>query len=425
VLREQPWEAAARSQACAQPYRASQSLRPPVHFAKMGFFERYGMGMDRGKDWGLPNRRILVTGGCGFIGSALVRHLAGCLGLEILNIDKLTYAGTTATVAPVAAMPNYRFAQFDICDAPKITQAIEAFQPDAIVHLAAESHVDRSIDEPAEFIRTNVLGTYTLLDAALRHYRSLPAGRRDAFRFVHISTDEVYGALTHHDAPFTEESQYRPNSPYSASKASSDHLARAWWRTYGLPVIISNCSNNYGPYQFPEKMVPTMILSSLHGRALPVYGAGDNVRDWLYVQDHVEALVCLLANGRAGETYAIGGGAELRNIDLVREICAVMDEMRPACPHVPHKKLISFVPDRPGHDLRYAIDSSKIRKEIGWLPKESFATGLRHTVRWYLENEDWWRGRVGDAIVGQRLGLMAAAAHPIAYPRDIQAAVRG
>lgn len=354
---------------------------------------------------GLQNRRILITGGCGFVGSALVRYLVAAVGASVLNLDKLTYAGSVSTVASVANMPNYRFARVDICNAPDLNAVIREFQPEGIVHLAAESHVDRSIDGPAEFIRTNVIGTYTLLEAALKYFRLLPSEQRDSFRFLNVSTDEVYGALAHGDAAFTEESKHRPTSPYSASKASADHLARAWWCTYGLPVIVSNCSNNYGPYQFPEKMIPTMVLSALEGCPLPVYGTGENIRDWLFVDDHVAALAQLLAAGKPGETYLVGGGAELRNIDLVHQICALLDELKPDTVQFPHAQLIRFVPDRPGHDLRYAVDGSKIRNELGWHPAESLASGLRRTVQWYIDNEAWWRERLGGSEVGQRLGL--------------------
>ena len=361
--------------------------------------------MDYGNGSALRNRKVLVTGGCGFIGSALVRTLVGECEAQVLNIDKLTYAGSPSTVAPVAHRRGYEFARIDISDRAQLEDAIRRFEPDAVVHLAAESHVDRSIDGPADFIQTNVVGTYTLLEASLRHYRSLPEAKRQQFRFLHISTDEVYGALGHEDAPFTERTQHRPNSPYSASKAASDHLVRAWGKTYGLPFIISNCSNNYGPYQFPEKMIPTMILSALQGQKLPVYGTGENVRDWLFVEDHVSALLHLLIAGRPGDTYLVGGGAELRNVELVHELCAVLDELRPGCAEQPHAQLICFVPDRPGHDLRYAVDSSKIRSELGWQPKESLASGLRRTVRWYLDNEPWWRERLGTIAIGERMGL--------------------
>ena len=359
----------------------------------------------------LHGRKILVTGGCGFIGSALVRHLVDGCGARVLNIDALTYAGDSSTVASIAHSPRYQFKQLNICDAVRLTEAVRRFEPDAIMHLAAESHVDRSIDRPADFIQTNILGTFALLEAALTYYRSLAKSNREQFRFLHISTDEVYGALDHEDAPFTEASQIRPNSPYAASKAASDHLVRAWCVTYGLPAIVSNCSNNYGAFQYPEKLIPTMILSALHGFPLPVYGSGENVRDWLFVEDHVAALVMLLVLGQPGETYLIGGSAEIRNIDLVHQLCSVMDDLRPGCAEFPHEKLISFVADRPGHDLRYAIDASKIRAELGWQPRESFASGLQKTVRWYLANEAWWKNRLGGRKIGERLGLSADEAH--------------
>lgn len=352
----------------------------------------------------LHGRKILVTGGCGFIGSALVRHLVSVCGARVLNVDALTYAGDPSAVAAVAHLPNYEFEQLNICDTVRLTEAVRRFEPDAIVHLAAESHVDRSIDRPADFIQTNILGSYALLETAVTYFRSLEGHKRDQFRFLHISTDEVYGALDHSGARFTEASQMRPNSPYAASKAASDHLVRAWGVTYNLPVIISNCSNNYGPFQFPEKMIPTMILSALHGLPLPVYGTGENVRDWLFVDDHVAALVLLLTAGRPGETYLIGGGAEICNIDLVRKLCSVLDELRPGCPH---EDLITFVADRPGHDLRYAVDSSKIRTELGWRPRESLASGLEKTVHWYLANESWWKKRLNGGQIGERLGLTA------------------
>jgi len=390
-------------------YACVEGLSGHKRIRNNAFYRQNGQGMANGNGSALRERKILVTGGCGFIGSALVRHLVDACGARVFNIDKLTYAGAPSTVGSVAHSPHYEFARLDICDSSGLADVFRRFEPDAIAHLAAESHVDRSIDGPADFIKSNVVGTYTLLEAALRYQRSLPAERRDQFRFLHISTDEVYGALTASETPFTEEMQYRPNSPYSASKAASDHLVRAWGRTYGLPVIVSNCSNNYGPYQFPEKMIPTMILSALNGQPLPVYGTGENVRDWLFVEDHVLALELLLSAGRVGETYLVGGGAELRNIELVQELCFVLDGMRPDCTAVLHRKLISFVPDRPGHDLRYAIDSRKIRSELGWQPKETFGSGLRRTVRWFLDNESWWRERLGAGVVGHRLGLKRAA----------------
>ena len=345
--------------------------------------------------------KLIVTGGAGFIGSAVVRR-AVARGFEVVNLDRLTYAANLDNVASVADAPGYAFEEADICDAAALERIFETHDPDAVMHLAAESHVDRSIDGPADFIRTNVVGTYTLLEAALAHWRRLPEARRAAFRFHHVSTDEVYGALGA-EGKFTETTPYAPNSPYSASKASSDHLARAWGETYGLPMIVTNCSNNYGPHHFPEKLVPVVILSALAGRPIPVYGRGENVRDWLYVEDHAEALLTVLTRGRVGETYNIGGNSEARNIDLVRTICGVLDELRPD--GAPHARLIEFVADRPGHDFRYAIDASKIERELGWRPSVTLEEGLRRTVAWYLENEPWWRGIQQRQGVGERLGL--------------------
>lgn len=353
----------------------------------------------------LEGSRILVTGGCGFIGSALVRYLVGECRAQVLNVDCLTYAGSLSSVASVSHLPRYDFKRLDICDRAGISDLIGSFRPQAVIHLAAESHVDRSIDAPAEFIRTNILGTYSVLEAALGWFQSLDAEKRARFRFLHVSTDEVFGSLTSEQPAFSECSQYHPNSPYSASKAASDHLVRAWGTTYGLPVIVSNCSNNYGPYQLPEKMIPTMILSAIRSKPLPVYGKGDNVRDWLYVDDHVTALARVLIYGRPGETYLIGGGAGLRNIDLVGKLCELLDQLRPTASGRSYRQLISFVPDRPGHDFRYAVDGTKIRAELGWVPAYSFAAGLRRTIEWYLENESWWLERLGGSDVGLRLGL--------------------
>ena len=336
--------------------------------------------------------RILVTGGAGFIGSAVVRHLIQDTDHTILNVDKLTYAGNLESVAPVADDPRYQFARADICDAATMRELLEDFRPDAIMHLAAESHVDRSIDGPAEFIHTNIFGTYTLLEVARHYWLTLEPGRQAAFRFHHISTDEVYGDLDGTTDLFLETTPYAPSSPYSASKASSDHLVRAWHRTYGLPVLVTNCSNNYGPYHFPEKLIPHVILNALKGKALPVYGKGDQIRDWLYVEDHARALVQVVTHGAVGETYNIGGHNEKQNLDVVRSICAILEELAPDKPQgVAHyADLITFVADRPGHDKRYAIDAGKIARELGWRPQETFETGLRKTVAWYLENTQWW-----------------------------------
>jgi len=358
---------------------------------------------------GVEHRRILVTGGCGFIGSALVRFLMADRDLALANLDKLTYAGDPANVAMVATQPGYEFHQVDIADAAAVKRVFAAFRPDAVMHLAAESHVDRSIDGPEAFIRTNVLGTFNMLQTALAYWRALSPAEAADFRFLHVSTDEVYGSLGAQGA-FHEASPYQPNSPYSASKAGSDHLARAWHATYGLPVLVTNCSNNYGPHQFPEKLIPTTIIAALGGAELPVYGSGENVRDWLFVEDHVEALCHVLVRGRVGETYNIGGRAERRNIDLVRDICALLDEMLPGSPHQPHDKLIRFVEDRPGHDHRYAIDDTKLRTELGWSPRETLETGLRRSVAWYLENRTWWQRHRQQKYDGSRLGLATTAA---------------
>ncbi len=350
--------------------------------------------------------RFLVTGGAGFIGSAVVRHLIAETAHEAVAVDKLTYAGNLDSLAPVAGDNRFRFVRADICDGSRMRDLIEATAPDVIMHLAAESHVDRSIDGAGAFIQTNVVGTSVLLDAALAFWRRLPPARRDRFRFHHISTDEVFGSLeTASDAAFTEETPYRPNSPYAASKAASDHLVRAWNRTYGLPVVLSNCSNNYGPYQFPEKLIPLTILNGLEGKRLPVYGRGENVRDWLFVDDHVRALMLVAVRGEVGESYNVGGNCERANIDVVRTICRLMDEYAPNAAIGPREGLIEFVADRPGHDLRYAIDASRIRDELGWTPAESFETGIAKTVRWYFDNRAWW-GRLREtAYRGERLGL--------------------
>jgi dTDP-glucose 4,6-dehydratase len=348
----------------------------------------------------------LVTGGAGFIGSALVRQLLAEDTSHVVTVDKLTYAGNLESLAGALDHPRHRFVRADICDTATLREVFAESQPDGVFHLAAESHVDRSIDGPGDFISTNLVGTYTLLQEALRYWRTLAPPHATAFRFLHVSTDEVFGSLgeTGH---FTETTPYDPSSPYSASKAGADHLARAWQRTYGLPVLLSNCSNNYGPYHFPEKLIPLTIQKALAGEALPVYGAGDNVRDWLYVDDHVRALRLVLARGTPGRTYNIGGGNERRNIDVVRQVCALLDELRPD-PAGPHERLITFVPDRPGHDWRYAIDATRLRTELGWRPSEDFDSGLRKTVDWYLTNQEWVSHISTGAYQGERLGLGGA-----------------
>ena len=350
-----------------------------------------------------PGKRFLVTGGAGFIGSAVVRQLIGETPHEVVVLDKLTYAGNLESLAPVSADPRYRFVRGDIADGPATRALIAECRPDVIMHLAAETHVDRSIDSAGDFIQTNIVGTFALLEGALAYWRSLPVGQRESFRFHHVSTDEVYGSLGA-QGHFTETSPYRPNSPYAASKAASDHLVRAWHETYGLPAVLSNCSNNYGPYHFPEKLIPLTILNCLAGIPLPVYGRGDNVRDWLYVEDHARALVLLAEAARPGETYNIGGNSERTNIDVVRAICALMDQLAPDPTIGRHETLISFVADRPGHDRRYAIDSAKIRGELGWRPRESFETGLAKTVSWYLDHRGWWERIRSEIYRGERLG---------------------
>ncbi|NUU35660.1 dTDP-glucose 4,6-dehydratase [Pseudomonas sp. C2B4] len=350
--------------------------------------------------------RILITGGAGFIGSALIRHMTSHTQNEILNLDKLTYAGNLESLAMVEQHERYSFLQADITDSQSVSQALAEFQPDAIMHLAAESHVDRSIDGPAAFIQTNIVGTYVLLEATRAYWSALSEDRKQAFRFHHISTDEVYGDLHGVDDLFTETTPYAPSSPYSASKAASDHLVRAWQRTYGLPVLITNCSNNYGPFHFPEKLIPLVILNALEGKPLPVYGDGLQVRDWLFVEDHARALLKVVSEGEVGETYNIGGHNEQRNIDVVRAICALLEELAPNKPAglAHYEDLITFVKDRPGHDQRYAIDASKIQRELGWIPQETFASGLRKTVQWYLENLEWCRHVQDGSYQRERMG---------------------
>lgn len=332
--------------------------------------------------------RVLVTGGAGFIGSALVRYLVGSVGVDVLTVDKLTYAGNLASLQPIENRPNHRFLKADICDRSSMKQAFESFSPDLVMHLAAESHVDRSIYGAADFINTNILGTFTLLEVVKEYWEKLSGDKRKAFRMLHVSTDEVYGSLGA-EGQFVETTAYDPSSPYSASKAASDHLVTAWNRTYGLPLIVSNCSNNYGPFHFPEKLIPLVILNALERKPLPVYGTGENVRDWLYVDDHVRALWLIINRGTIGEKYNIGGNNEVRNIDVVQRICELLDQMRPSTSSF--SELITFIEDRPGHDARYAIDATKIRNELGWTALETFDTGIQKTVNWYLENAWWWR----------------------------------
>jgi dTDP-glucose 4,6-dehydratase len=349
----------------------------------------------------------MVTGGAGFIGSALIRMLIGETDHEVLNLDCLTYAGNLDSLAGISENTRYRFSRTDIRDLPALRRAVAEFRPDIVMHLAAETHVDRSIDGPAAFIETNVIGTANLLEVARAHWEGLESEAKARFRFHHISTDEVFGSLGETGA-FTEETPYAPNSPYSASKAASDHLARAWRETYGLPTVTSNCSNNYGPCQFPEKLIPLVVLNALEGKPLPVYGTGLQVRDWLHVDDHARALITIATRGAVGETYNVGGNAERTNIDVVRAICRLLDELRPGAAHCPHEKLIAFVADRPGHDARYAIDASKIARELGWQPQENFESGLRKTVEWYLDNRDWWERVRSGSYRGERLGLIDA-----------------
>ena len=346
--------------------------------------------------------KVIVTGGAGFIGSALIRYLIRETDVEVMNLDKLTYAGNPASLREVEDSPRYHFTRADICDGAAVKKLFREFRPDAIMHLAAESHVDRSIDGPLEFVRTNVLGTATLLDAALEYWKTLPEDKKQSFRFQHISTDEVYGSLGA-TGLFTENTPYDPRSPYSASKASSDHMVRAWHHTFGLPVLLSNCSNNYGPYHFPEKLIPLVILNALDGKELPIYGKGENIRDWLFVEDHARALWLIDRKGRVGETYNIGGRNERTNLQVVRAICRILDELRPKASGS-YADQITFVTDRPGHDLRYAIDADKLRNELGWEPREDFDSGLKLTVKWYLENDWWWRPIREGKYSGDRLG---------------------
>lgn len=347
-------------------------------------------------------KKIIVTGGAGFIGSALIRYLVAGHLAEVLNLDKLTYAGNPESLQEVAGSPLYHFEKLDICDAEGVSKLFSEFQPDALIHLAAESHVDRSIDDPLAFIRTNITGTAALLQCALTYWQTLSDSRKAAFRFQHVSTDEVYGSLGR-DGYFTEQTPYDPKSPYSASKASSDHLVRAWHHTFGLPVLISNCSNNYGPYHFPEKLIPLVILNALEGKSLPIYGKGDNIRDWLYVEDHAKALWLIQQKGIPGETYNIGGHNERTNLEVVRTICRILDELRPK-KSGSYEDQIDFVQDRPGHDLRYAIDPSKLRNTLGWVPETDFDSGIRKTVQWYLDNDWWWRPIRERKYAGERLG---------------------
>lgn len=349
---------------------------------------------------------ILITGGAGFIGSAVVRYVLEHTGHTVINVDKLTYAGNPESLPDVTKTGRYFFEQTDICDADEISRVFTQYKPDLVMHLAAESHVDRSIDGPGAFIETNIIGTYQLLQAARKYWLTLTDELKAAFRFHHISTDEVYGDLHGTDDLFTEETPYAPSSPYSASKASSDHLVRAWGRTYGLPVIVTNCSNNYGPYHFPEKLIPHVILNALHGKPLPVYGDGSQIRDWLFVEDHARALYKVVTEGQVGETYNIGGHNEKRNLEVVQTICDLLEELAPDKPAgiKQYRDLITFVKDRPGHDARYAIDASKIKAELGWVPAETFETGLRKTVQWYLDNPEWWQRVLSGAYRLERIG---------------------
>jgi dTDP-glucose 4,6-dehydratase len=348
--------------------------------------------------------KLLVTGGAGFIGSAVIRLVLRETAAAVVNLDKLTYAANLDSLAAVAHDPRYAFEKVDICDRPELERVFRQHRPDAVMHLAAESHVDRSIDAPAAFLQTNVVGTCTLLEVALDYWRGLPPERQPGFRFHHVSTDEVYGSLGP-TGRFSETTAYEPNSPYSASKAASDHFVRAWHHTFGLPVVTSNCSNNYGPWQFPEKLIPLVTTNALIGKSLPVYGKGENIRDWLFVEDHARALWLILSSGRPGETYNVGGDSEQRNLAVVETICDLVDRMAPALPSGPRRGLIAFVSDRPGHDQRYAIDASKLQTELRWQPRENFASGLEKTVAWYLDNRAWWERLRAGIYAGDRLGL--------------------
>jgi dTDP-glucose 4,6-dehydratase len=353
-------------------------------------------------------RNVFVTGGAGFIGSAVCRHLVGD-GVNVLNVDAITYAGNLKSLSRIDNAPNYQFAKIDVCDRRAIAEALTSFAPDHVIHLAAESHVDRSITGSDAFIRTNIIGTFSLLEAARAYWLGLPLEKRDRFRFLHVSTDEVYGSLGG-EGVFVETTPYDPSSPYSASKAASDHLVSAWARTYGFPAVISNCSNNYGPYHFPEKLIPLIILNAIHQKPLPVYGAGANVRDWLFVEDHARALDLIVQRGRIGEKYNVGGRNERSNIDVVRRVCALLDRLRPIGRQ--YEQLITFVADRPGHDLRYAIDSTKLERELGWRALETFDSGIEKTVRWYLDNEWWWRPLREKVYAGERLGVLSQGTQP-------------
>ena len=353
----------------------------------------------------MTNKNILVTGGAGFIGSAVIRYLINETNNNVLNIDKLTYAGNLESLETVSNNPRYQFLHADICDKSAMTKAFDDFKPNIVMHLAAESHVDRSIDGPMDFIQTNIIGTYNLLEVARNYWQNLTEDKKSRFKFHHISTDEVYGDLEGTDDLFTEETSYSPSSPYSASKASSDHLVRAWYRTYGLPVVVTNCSNNYGPYHFPEKLIPLVILNALDGKPLPVYGDGKQIRDWLYVEDHARALYLVATTAKVGETYNIGGHNEKQNIDVVKTICTILDNIKPRTDGQSYIQQITFVKDRPGHDLRYAIDASKINKELGWQPQETFESGIQKTVEWYLNNLEWCRHVQDGSYQRERLGV--------------------